>query len=325
MPLLSHILISGMTSKDFRKSKQQGLPSESELKILKTQDGSLSLYSNYFKESFHSATGALKEANEKFFIPAQLERFLITKKISFLDVCVGLGYNSGSFLEYLLPRKIDINWWGLEIDKKPLEIALKNDIFRSNWSPEVINFFESLITRAQWENKFGTGNILWGDARAKLSEIPTNITFDLILLDAFSPPKCPQLWSDEFLNSLARRLSPHGRLITYSRAASIRASLRRAGLYIRNLTPLKKSNTKWSAGTIAFKKNQLKASNTQNIYETLSPMEEDHLNTLAAIPYRDPTAKGSIKEIHETRKKEQQQSSMKTTASWKDFWFSKIG
>ena len=55
-----------------------------------------------------------------------------------------------------------------------------------------------------------------------LEEIPDGVRFDLILLDAFSPQRCPELWSEEFLGALARRLEPQGRLLTYSRSAACR-------------------------------------------------------------------------------------------------------
>ena len=40
-----------------------------------TADGSFSLHSDSFAESFHSSDGALEEANSKFVLPAQLDRF----------------------------------------------------------------------------------------------------------------------------------------------------------------------------------------------------------------------------------------------------------
>ena len=77
----------------------------------------------------------------------------------------------------------------------------------------------------------------FGDARQKIFEIQDSLRFDLILLDPFSPQKCPELWSEEFISLLTERLSTEGRLITYSTAASIRASFKRAGLNIYSIVP----------------------------------------------------------------------------------------
>ena len=49
-------------------------------------------------------------------------------------------------------------------------------------------------------------------------------------------------------------------------------------------------------------------------------MENDHLSTRAAIPYRDPTGKATSIEIKDNREKEQKQSNLKQTSSWKKHW-----
>ena len=60
---------------------------------------------------------------------------------------------------------------------------------------------------------------------------------DLVLLDAFSPQRCPQLWSLEFLEQLVRLLRPDGRLLTYSSAAAVGRCLQGLGLELRAIRP----------------------------------------------------------------------------------------
>ena len=95
-----------------------------DLKKHKTKDGSLSLYSLSYEEGFHDNDGALRESVDKYLLPAQLKNFSNSDKIVVLDVCVGLGYNTGCILEELLQRNIKIVWHGLEIDQRPLDIGL---------------------------------------------------------------------------------------------------------------------------------------------------------------------------------------------------------
>ena len=86
-----------------------------------TADGSFSLHSNSFAESFHSSDGALEEANNKFVLPAQLDRFSSGSSIRVLDVCFGLGYNTAALIAAL--PQLDapaVDCWGLEIDRSPL-------------------------------------------------------------------------------------------------------------------------------------------------------------------------------------------------------------
>ena len=286
-----------------------------------TKDGSLSLYSLSYEEGFHDKDGALRESINKYLLPAQLEQFSNAEKIVVLDVCMGLGYNTGCILEELLQSNIKIEWHGLEIDEKPLNIGLKEKIFQEIWSPKVLHFFNSLNKSGKWTEGFNEGTIHWGDARHKIFEIQDSLRFDLILLDPFSPQKCPELWSEEFISLLTERLSTEGRLITYSTAASIRASFKRAGLNIYSIVPSIDDQRKWSSGTVAMKKQfeqQMIVKNYQ--IKELSIKEVEHLATRSSIPYRDPTGKGNSKEIISTREIEQSKSQLINTSAWRKRW-----
>tara|TARA_Y100001968_G_scaffold264355_1_gene253209 strand:- start:58 stop:954 length:897 start_codon:yes stop_codon:yes gene_type:complete len=286
-----------------------------------TKDGSLSLYSLSYEEGFHDMDGALRESIEKYLIPAQLEQFSHTKKIVILDVCMGLGYNTGCILEELLKSNISVEWHGLEIDQRPLNLGLNEKIFQKTWSPKVLHFFKCLNKSGRWTKGFNKGTIHWGDARQKIYEIQDSLLFDLILLDPFSPQKCPELWSEEFISLLTERLSIDGRLITYSTAASIRASLKRAGLNIYSIVPSIDTPRRWSSGTIAMKKKLEQQFISKNfLFKNLSTREVEHLTTRSSIPYRDPTGKGKSKEIISTREQEQSKSQLLNTSSWRKRW-----
>ena len=292
-----------------------------DLKKHTTKDGSLSLYSLNYEEGFHDTDGALKESINKYLLPAQLNQFSIKEKIVVLDVCMGLGYNTGCILEELLQRNIKIEWHGLEIDQRPLNMALNEKTFQDLWSPKVLDFFNCIKESGKWLKGFNEGTIHWGDARQKISELRDSLKVDLILLDPFSPQKCPELWSEQFISFLAARLSVNGRLITYSSAASIRASFKKAGLKIYSIIPSIDVPNKWSSGTVATKEKldqQLISKNCQ--LADLSTRELEHLATRSSIPYRDPTGEGNSKEIISTREIEQSKSQLINTSSWRKRW-----
>ncbi len=294
-----------------------------ELTPYKTNDGTFSLRCSNYRELFHCKSGAQKEATEKFINPAELYRFKKGETLFALDVCFGLGYNSASLINYLSKSEINLNWWGLEIDYRPLEIALKNPKFKRNWSNNILKIFSSLNTYGYWESSNSKGKIFWGDARKKIHEIPREIDFDLIMLDAFSPQRCPQLWSEEFLKLLSSKLSSKGRLITYSSAASIRKSLKESGLSIMSLFPSHQSKREWSAGTVGMcsKNNDgIIQITTATHYRPLNAMEEEHLKTKASIPYRDPKGDATRNEILKKREIEQNESSLESSSSWKRRW-----
>ncbi len=291
----------------------------SELIEVLTKDGSYSLRSVFFQENFHSLSGALKETKIKFTAPSDLQRFQ-GKSLNVLDICFGMGYNSASLINELIKQNSLLNWYALEIDKKPLEYALRNKSFQKSWNPKVKKIFKSLYKNDYFEDQFFKCQIFWGDAREKINIIPAANKFDLIYLDGFSPQKCPQVWTIEFLSKVNQKLNPQGYLITYSSSAAVRNTLRNLGLEIFNIKPSDNRRTFWSQGTVAiakFDKNKFKPNLN---FETLSVMEEEHLLTKAGIPYRDQNLNSSKDDIINQRLEEQLLSNLEPTKKWREKW-----
>ena len=291
----------------------------SELKEVLTNDGSYSLRSLFFQENFHSISGALEETKIKFIAPSDLQRFK-GKSLNVLDICFGLGYNSALLYDDLIKQKSYLNWYALEIDKKPLQYALKNKSFLKIWAPKVKKIFESLYRKDCFVDQFFRCRILWGDARDKINFIPESYKFDLIYLDGFSPQKCPQVWTIEFLSKVTQKLNSQGYLITYSSSAAVRKTLRNLGLEIFTIKSSSNSKTFWSQGTVAiskFDKNQLEPNFN---FEKLSVMEEEHLLTKSSIPYRDQDLKSSKDKIIKKRLEEQLFSNLTPTKKWREKW-----
>ena len=257
------------------------------LRVYPTADGSFSLHSDHFGEAFHNSAGALNEARAKFVQPAELQRLNSRSELRILDVCLGLGYNTAAVMEGLPSAGPQVPWWGLELDRRPLEQALEQASFQCLWSAPVLAKLQAIRDHGGWQEHNSQGIQLWGDARSMLQQIPEPVRFDLILLDAFSPQRCPELWSEEFLGALARRLAPLGRLLTYSRSAAVRASLKRAGLNLFSLLPAPGERVGWSSGTLATPADSGCPPNGPG-WRPLSVMEWEHLQTRAAVPFRDP-------------------------------------
>jgi tRNA U34 5-methylaminomethyl-2-thiouridine-forming methyltransferase MnmC len=290
--------------------------SGSRLEPRRTADGSFSLFSREVGEGFHSGLGALSEARAKFVAPAQLERWSAGSTIQVLDVCVGTGCNSAALLEACNARGLALNWWGLELDREPIALALTDPGFCSQWDTKTVEQLAELSQGAQ---------MLWGDARSQLPQLldRQRSHFDLILMDAFSPSRCPQLWTLEFLGGLAALLQPSGRLLTYCSAAAIRRSLREAGLEIASIcapSGLLKQANDWSGGTAASPSSLAGAAQLR----PLSAMEEEHLHTNAAEPYRDPS--GSSDRATILRERQQAQAAtmaaggVEATGAWRRRW-----
>ncbi len=263
--------------------------------------------------------GALEETKLKFTATSDLQRFK-GKSINVLDICFGLGYNSASLLDKLITQKSYLNLYALEIDKKPLEYSLRNESFLKLWAPKIKTIFASLYGKNYFEDQFFKCSVLWGDAREKINIIPSSIKFDLIYLDGFSPQKCPQVWTIEFLSKVTEKLNSQGYLITYSSSAAVRKTLRNLGLEIFTIKPSFNNRTFWSQGTVAiskFDKNELRPNFN---FKKLSLMEEEHLLTKASVPYRDQALNSSKEDIIKKRLDEQLFSNLLSTNKWRKKW-----
>jgi tRNA U34 5-methylaminomethyl-2-thiouridine-forming methyltransferase MnmC len=288
-------------------------------------DGSFSLFSSRFGEGFHGAMGALSEARAKFVAPAQLERFSRGQRLRVVDVGFGLGTNSAALREAAQARGLTLEIWGLELDPAPLRQALAAAAFRRQWQPDTLELLDQLLE----QGRHGGAELLWGDARQRLPELLGTHgqagRCDLVLLDAFSPQRCPELWSLEFLGQLALLLQPQGRLLSYCCAAAVRHSLREAHLQLASIRPPAPppggAGTPWSVGTAASPTPLSGAAPPdEGPLRPLSAMELAHLATRAAEPYRDPSGRASSTAILAARREAQAASGAPSTTAWRRQW-----
>ena len=290
-----------------------------------TGDGSFSLYSHRFGEAFHRAAGAAREARDTFVAPAQLSRFAPGSTVVVVEVCVGTASNTAALLEAAAEHSLCLNWRGLELDPAPLQLALADGGFCRQWRPEALDPLQQLATSGQWCSALGTGQLLWGDARQQLSGLCDALAgqVDLVLHDAFSPRHCPELWTLEFLGALAQLLKPSGRLLTYCSAAAVRAALLQRGL---QLAAISSDGDRWSGGTAASWQPLLPAAEADPAagLRPLSAMEQEHLLTNAALPYRDPSGQAAAAQILAAREQQQRQVAagglLEPTSVWRRRW-----
>jgi tRNA U34 5-methylaminomethyl-2-thiouridine-forming methyltransferase MnmC len=276
-----------------------------------TQDGSYTFFSQEYQEAFHSAFGAKQEAEVRYIQPCLIKE-LATKQstIRLLDVCYGLGYNTAAALEAIWAANPEC-----QIELIALEIAVDvpreaiNYNLLEEWRSPVPQLLSELANTLLVRNKYLQAKLILGDARQTIQPIiESGWQADAIFLDPFSPPKCPQLWTVEFINLVAQCLTPQGRLATYSSSAAVRTSLLLAGLNISSITGVGRK----SPGTIASFK-----------YKKLPPIslqEQEHLKTKAAIPYRDLSLQDNVEQILVRRQQEQENSNWESTSQWRKRW-----
>lgn len=101
--------------------------------------------------------------------------------------------------------------------------------------------------------------------------------YNYVFLDAFTPAKCPCLWTLEFFKLLYNHLDSEGMVLTYSNSAAIRNAFVNAGFYVGKI--FSETAQKFT-GTVAVKNKSL-------IKNELSEFDLGLMKSKAGIFYRD--------------------------------------
>lgn len=278
-----------------------------------TADGSQTFYSHEFGETFHTKYGAKAEAEITYIQGCRLaEKIKQQNHVKIIDICYGLGYNTAAALDCIfnINPQCQVEIIALELDENVPRQALEYNLL-NHWQPEI----QEILTELLNSRRVNTPQLklsLWiDDARQSMIKlVQQNVQVDAIFLDPFSPPKCPQLWTVEFLSLLSKCLNTDGIVATYSCSAAIRTAFQLAGLRIGS-----NFGVGWrSPGTLA--------AFTDKYLLPLSEKELEHLKTRGAIPFRDPNLNNTAEMIKKRREEEQALSNLEFTSQWKKRWLS---
>lgn len=275
-----------------------------------TADGSFTFFSEEFGEWFHSREGAYAEAQKTYVEATRLAQRATQAALTVLDVCYGLGYNTAAALETIwrVHPQCRVTLVGLELDGRVPQQAIAQHL-TTGWSAPVQGVLQALATEHQVTTPTLQARLLVGDARQQIQVLnQEGFQADVIFLDPFSPPHCPELWTLEFLGRVAQCLKPEGDLATYSCAAAVRAALRAAGLHIG---PTAAIGRRWPGTLARFHPQGL---------APLSQQEQEHLATRAAVPYQDPTLTDTAATIMARRQAAQAISPLEATSRWRKRW-----
>lgn len=131
-------------------------------------------------------------------------------------------------------------------------------------------------------------NLEINDARQAIMN-DTN-KYNFVFLDAFTPTKCPCLWSIDFFKLLYEHLEDGGLILTYSNSAQVRNCFLNAGFIVKKI--FSKDQNKFT-GTVAIKPHtDVSQNNRETNYNTelihdLSDYDLGLMKSRAGIFYRD--------------------------------------
>lgn len=141
-------------------------------------------------------------------------------------------------------------------------------------------------------------NIQKNDARDFI--LSSDTTYNFIFLDAFTPAKCPALWTVDFFIQLYSKLEYDGMILTYSNSAAVRNAFLQSGFFVGKIYDFE---LKKFIGTIATKNSSL-------IENKLDERDLDLINSKAGICFKDENLNLENNTILENRTMEVKESSL---------------
>lgn len=200
--------------------------------LIKTNDGSHSLYVPELDEIYHSTNGAIQESKHVF-IDAGLKQ-INKKEIAIFEAGFGTGLNALLSLQYAIENNIEVHYYTIE--KYPVDISLAKSLnYHQYIDPSVYAFFIAMH-ETSWEKTHKIhGQFNLTKHEADLVHFEPNFSFDLVYFDAFAPDKQPELWENEVFQRFFQSMHPGGILTTYSVKGAVKRNLKTAGFRVEKI------------------------------------------------------------------------------------------
>jgi len=224
-------------------TKPKSLSSEIQL----TADGSHTLFVPSMDEHYHSVNGAKTEA-EHIYINYGLSQCKASS-INILEIGFGTGLNAYLSLVESENSNRKIVYTSLEL--YPLSM---NQVKELNYPKVIYPEFADLYYRlheAEWGKlseivptfsllKINTDFTKISDSEKSLEWTLGTIEnklvlYDVVYFDAFAPEKQPEMWQQEFFDSIYKSMNTNGILTTYCAKGVIRRMLQSAGFKVEKL------------------------------------------------------------------------------------------
>ena len=203
------------------------------LEVIKTSDGSQTLYLKDKDETYHSRHGAIQESRHVF-IEAGLKPLIESgkKEIRILEVGFGTGLNA--LLTFLEAEKyrIPLRYTSLEAFPVSDEIVSQLDYGSTLNSND---FFQKMHALSWNEDHSLSEFFSLKKIQSKLEDFNTDEKFDLIYFDAFAPRVQPELWTEEIFRKMYELTGSGGVLVTYCSKGDVRRAMIAAGFQVEKL------------------------------------------------------------------------------------------
>jgi tRNA U34 5-methylaminomethyl-2-thiouridine-forming methyltransferase MnmC len=202
------------------------------IEIVKTSDGSSTLFVPELNEHYHSVHGAIQES-EYIFIKCGLD-FSKADPVRIFEVGFGTGLNA--FLTAINASSQNRIIFYTSIEKYPLKDSLVNELNYKSFFPQESAYLFDLIHKGKWNSvEVISNNFTLNKIEGDVTKQEINGDYDLIFFDAFGPDKQPDMWTDEVFRKIAEITVHNGILLTYSVKGEVKRTLRKHGFKVNRL------------------------------------------------------------------------------------------
>lgn len=201
------------------------------LTLQNTGDGSNTIYSEAFKETYHSVNGAVTESMHVF-INAGFKMYK-QDPLHILEIGFGTGLNAVLTLMEAQKDNIVVEYQSIELF--PLENIMVQSLGYGEFLSSEKNMFQALHD-APWNGKVDiTPWFQLHKIKTDLLTFNFSDPYDVVYFDAFSPVTQPELWTEEVFEKLFNHMNNGGILTTYCAKGIVRRTLQKVGFKTERL------------------------------------------------------------------------------------------
>ncbi|MFH1121727.1 MAG: tRNA (5-methylaminomethyl-2-thiouridine)(34)-methyltransferase MnmD [Bacteroidota bacterium] len=203
--------------------------------LIRTEDGSHTLFDAKVGEHYHSIHGAIRESVHVFvsagfnWIASRLD------KLNILEIGFGTGLNCLLSLAESVKLNKKVSYTSLE----PFPITADLYTLLNYCEFEGLSDYNNEFLKMHGKNE----GVSWLSPGFELNRLCSTFEvtvlepacFDLVYFDAFSPEVQPGLWLPETFIKIRRSMKQEGVLVTYSAKGSVRRALQQSGFRTERL------------------------------------------------------------------------------------------
>jgi tRNA U34 5-methylaminomethyl-2-thiouridine-forming methyltransferase MnmC len=198
-------------------------------KIIKTSDGSHTIYVPELDDHYHSIHGAVQES-EHIFIKNGFDT-CSANPLNIFEVGFGTGLNALLTAIRSMNGERQVNYTSVE--KYPVHEDIIWSLNHADFAGKEGKKIFNLIHYAPWNAATPIcKNFTIRKIKSDITVNKPSGNFDLIYFDAFGPDKQPEMWTQNIFSSISEITNKGGILTTYSAKGEVKRNLKACGFEV---------------------------------------------------------------------------------------------